>query len=257
MEDLRAKIGQHDFLLRQTGVSEYPPVGVEDTSIRSQHHHGLRDGIHHLPQLPFGLRDLRKRRFQSCLGAFAFDGNACDAACVVNQLHFTRLRTAYFPVMHAESAQHAAVVGKDGARPGRAESRSHGDVPEVRPARVRKYVDGKDRLAKERGGAARSGIGADGEAIRRLPVGRRQARGSSVTQVQTILFKQENRAKHALALGFDQQREAPQHFVQGCVEKNHLQGIQHCLAGKRCGADWRRGWPVFRDASWRFYVFHK
>ena len=130
-------------------------------------------------------------------------------------------------------------------------------VSEVRPARVRKYVDGKDRFAKERGGAARSGIGADGEAIRRLPVGRRQARGGSVTQVQTILFKQENRAKHAFALGFDQQREAPQHFVQGCVEKNHLQGIQHCLAGKRRGADWRRGWPVFRDASWRFYVFHK
>jgi hypothetical protein len=39
-------------------------------------------------------------------------------------------------------------------------------------------------------------------------------------------------------MGFDQAGDSRQNFVQGCAEKDHLQGIEHRIAGKGL----REGW---------------
>ena len=77
------------------------------------------------------------------------------------------------------------------------------------------------------------------------------------SQVQTVLLKQEDRARHPFTVGFDQMGDTRQDFVQGSAEEDQLQRIEHRFArqGLRGGSRrWRR---LILEVRWRFGVCHK
>jgi hypothetical protein len=55
--------------------------------------------------------------------------------------------------------------------------------------------------------------------------------GGCVSQVLTVLLQKENRAHRSLSVSFDQEGDTPQDVVEGCADENHLERIEHRLAG--------------------------
>jgi hypothetical protein len=63
------------------------------------------------------------------------------------------------------------------------------------------------------------------------PILVRQFWGGGVSQVLTVLVQKENRAHRSLSVSFDQESYTPQDVVKGCANENHLERIEHHLAG--------------------------
>jgi hypothetical protein len=58
-----------------------------------------------------------------------------------------------------------------------------------------------------------------------------QVWGGGVSEVLTVLIQKENRAHRSLSLSFDQQGDATQHVIEGGSDENHLERIEHRIAG--------------------------
>src|SRR5258708_5974846 len=66
--------------------------------------------------------------------------------------------------------------------------------------------------------------------VRRWPVRFGQIWGGGVSQVQPVVLKKEDRARHPFAVGLDQTGDIRQDFGQGCIEEDQLQCIEPRLA---------------------------
>jgi len=145
--------------------------------------------------------------------SLALDSDSGNAARVIDQLDFGGPRMANLTVVDAKGPQHPSVVRHDGARPGGAKSSLQSKISKARPFRVRSDVRNEDRLPKVSGCAARSDIRTDAQSIGRCPVGFSHVWGDDISQVQTVLFKQENRTQHSLTVGFNQAADSRQNFA--------------------------------------------
>jgi hypothetical protein len=76
-------------------------------------------------------------------------------------------------------------------------------------------------------------------------------------QVLAVFIEKENRAQHSLTVGFDQAGDTGQDFVQGCVDKDHLQRIEHFFARQSMRESSRCWRCLIRKARWRSGVCHK
>src|SRR5215470_6407929 len=97
---------------------QHPLVNVERPSFRVQDGDRVRYSIDNLPELGFGRLDFFKCHCQCRLRSISLDGDSSNAARVLDQLNLVRSRVADFPVIHAESTEHPAIVRHDGSRPG-------------------------------------------------------------------------------------------------------------------------------------------
>src|SRR5216683_1571116 len=184
----------------------------------------LRKEIYELPELPLVLSELLLR-------PLLLDGNSGNPAGVIDQLNFSWARLSNFTVKHTERAQHCAFVRHNGRRPGGTQSGSHDQIPEVRKMRVRKHVRDENRLPQVSGCATRPDVRPNTHTVGSDPILVRQFWGGGVSQVLTVLVQKENRAHRSLSVGFDQESDTPQDVVKGCANENHLERIEHRLAG--------------------------
>src|SRR5580704_17719810 len=134
-----------------------------------------------------------------------------------------------FAKKHAEGPKHLTVAWHDWIRPGGAESTLYSKGSKLGPSRVRVNVRDEDRLPKVNCYSARCLIGTDARSIRPCPICLGQVRSGAISQVLTVLLKQENRTQHSLTVGFNQAADSRQNLVQGCTDKHHLQRIKDRL----------------------------
>ena len=85
----------------------------------------------------------------------------------------------------------------------------------VLPQRIGHDIGDDDGLAAIDGGAAGTHLGTDADAVDGFCIGFRQARRCAMPEGLAILVKQQDGAKYAAQLGFNETHETVEHFAQG------------------------------------------
>src|SRR5689334_941691 len=103
--------------------------------------------------------------------------------------------------------------------------------------RVGEHIGDKYGLSQVSRSATRSDVGADAYAVRCGSVHIGEAWGRGTSQVHTVLVKKENRAQHSLSVSLYQKSDTRQDIVERRADEDHLERVEHRLAGQNVSAD--------------------
>src|SRR2546425_12184055 len=77
-----------------------------------------------------------------------------------------------------------------------------------------------------------------------------------VSQVLTVLIKKENRAQRSRSVSLNQESDTRQDIVERRPDEDHLERVEHSLAGESVRVDGRR-YGLIRESRGRSGVCHK
>ena len=127
--------------------------------------------------------------------ARALDRDAGQVRRQLDEVAVALRALAGLAVVERERAEQHAVGREERRRPAGAQLRLLGQLAEVLPERVGRDVRDADPLAEVGGGAARSDLRADRDAVHRLAPERRAGSARAVAQVHAVAVEQQDRGE--------------------------------------------------------------
>src|SRR5436309_12270694 len=121
-------------------------------------------------------------------------------------------RAAWRVEVEGEGPEHAPLPIKDRCGPTGTQTVLERAVTVIVPQRIGRNVLDDNRLAAEGCRAARTGVGADGLAVKTTSETFREARRGAVAHMDAVAFEQQDRTKHARALRLDYAQEKVECF---------------------------------------------
>lgn len=142
----------------------------------------------------------------------AFDGQRRRLRHRRDHVQIVRRWGAWLAVIDGEGTECAAIRGLDRGRPARSQAVLESEIAELRPKRIGRDVLRVDGCAAACDRSAGADALADGNAVDRRVVGRREARGGAMAEMPPVVAQKQDRCPHLVpGLRLDREKQVFQH----------------------------------------------